>query len=203
MNLSDIRTFVQNQSGNDQFYSATEIDASINHTQLVFNDEVRYNIQPESQNSIAGTQEYTLSNLIGVSEIMYDGSLITIDSLRNILIRMSGFTTANNTGIPKYAYIRNHNILGFLPIPESIKTFIVYQGTAPATLTLDADIPEIPTQYHKTLAYLPLAEYYQKDREFNIAGYWRDLYEKDRDMARNNLLNSQARFVKQTREFES
>jgi hypothetical protein len=199
MNLLAIRTLIQNQTSNDAYYTSTEIDEAINSAQLTFISDVKYNTTPESQNSIASIQEYTLSNLIEVVNVTYDGAILTNDSLENILIRMSGLTTANNTGTPKFFYIRNHNILGLLPIPDSVKVIKVFQKETPATLVTDVSIPEIPVQFHRSLAYLPLAEFCQKDKEFEQALYWRKLFEVDIEKAKAYLKN-QARFIRQVRE---
>jgi hypothetical protein len=72
----------------------------------------------------------------------------------------------------------------------SIALTYAYQGTttAGATYTI-GQIPLIPHPHHDAIYAYAVAEYYQKRRELNDAGYWRGVYELAKKELETDRLN--------------
>jgi hypothetical protein len=128
--------------------------------------------------TVASQQEYAKpTNAISIKRITYEGQ-----KLFKITDREDDALTLNNqtvtaTGTPMY-YWEWDAAIELRPVPGAVGTLKIYTYDLPQTVTASTVI-DVPLRYHPKLANYMLAYMAEKDKNFQAAGNYRQLWMKD------------------------
>jgi hypothetical protein len=74
-------------------------------------------------------------------------------------------------------YVVAGEILYLFPYPADERTIALNYYRLPAAMESDADVPEIPADYHSLLVYYALWRGFQRENDYEAAGYWRNEFD--------------------------
>lgn len=135
--------------------------------------------QTYTTTSVASQQEYNFpTNAMSIKRITYDGKKLSPISFRedDVLTVLNAATTA--TGVPT-SYMIWNNIIYLRPIPStSSLTIKLFANIEPQSVTSTSTL-EIPTEFQMALVNFILSEMSAKNKNYQGAQYYRDLWEKD------------------------
>lgn len=198
MNFLQLLNFTKSQLQQDTFFTDNEIKDSINYAlQEEFPQATRYTDYEATTTSVANQEDYTLpDDCVELDEVSYDGEFLVFMELREIM-KLKSYTISgiDNTGVPDNYTVLSNRILRFFPIPDldSKEIKIYYRGKPPA-LSGDSDVPGIPSQFHRLLAFYVLWQAKMKDNELEQGEYYRKLFEEGKMKAKLFLTGSQPSF---------
>lgn len=160
----------------DNFYSDTEIYELMYAAHLEFARETLCIERVYTTTSVASQFEYSLpENTISVKRITYDGiKLVPITFREDDAITALNANTLE-VGSSQFYYVWNQTV-HLRPMPDTDGLEIkIYSINEPQYITATS-VFEIPTNFHmETLNYV-LSELYGKDKDFNAASYYRNLW---------------------------
>lgn len=160
----------------DSFYSDLELYQLMYAAHMEFARETLCIERVYTTTSVSGQFEYSLpDNTISVKRITYDGVKLVPITFRedDALTGLNAATT--DTGSSQFYYVWNQTA-HLRPIPDTTGlTIKIYSINEPQEITATS-VFEIPTLYQmETLNYM-LSEMYAKDKDFNSASYYRNLW---------------------------
>jgi hypothetical protein len=133
-----------------------------------------------STTTVAATQEYAFpTNVIMVKRVTYDGSKIEPISQRQGDALTLNQNAVTISGAPQW-YAQFNETFTLYPTPDDAKTLKVWGIVEPQAITTATATLEVPSFCHMRLLNYMLAEMYAKDKDFNSAGYYKGLWEKDK-----------------------
>jgi hypothetical protein len=129
--------------------------------------------------TIADTQEYAYpTNVIALKRVSYDGvKLAVIDHRRADALTLNN-TTTTITGSPDY-YTEWNGSVALFPAPNDAKELKLYTYNEPAEITIGSTL-EVPSVFHGRLKNPVLSKMYAKDKDFNSATYYQNLWIEDK-----------------------
>jgi hypothetical protein len=125
--------------------------------------------------TVAAQQEYTYpTNTISIKRVTYNGA-----KLEKISFKEDDYLTGRNqattaTGTPTH-YSEFNNTIYLRPTPAEIGTLKVFAYVEPQAVTTTSTL-EIPSLFHMDLVDFVLARMYAKDKDFNSAQYFQNLW---------------------------
>lgn len=150
-------------------------------------------------NTVAGTQEYTLSsnftdldaqNIIAVS--IQGASAKKLPYFPYNQLRASEpDLDSEGQGLPEYYYIKSGKI-GFWPNPGDIYAVAIDYYSVPTELSDDTDEPIIPIAYRQALVQFALSKEHDFNTDPDLAQKATNEYEQIVALARQNLLSQPA-----------
>lgn len=181
MNLGDIKTQVKRIFGDESEVQLTNDDivrwANSAMVQFVMNNEGILEVTSLA-NSVVDTQEYTLpTNLLVLDSVSYkrssDLSFFTLvgKSLKEFDEYIDGWDgTKYGTGTPVYFH-KYANKLRLFPIPDEngINNIKIYYRKRPLALAVDADVPELPEEYHNAIVDYILDRAFFMDEDYEAS----------------------------------
>ncbi len=128
--------------------------------------------------TVASQQEYAKpTNAISIKRITYEGQKVfKITDREDDSLTLNNQTTTA-TGTPQYYWEWDTNI-ELRPVPDAIGTLKIYTYDIPQTVTAST-VLDVPLRYHAKLADYMLAYMAEKDKNFQAAGNYRQLWLKD------------------------
>lgn len=173
MNLLAMRTEVLGNSQFDPIAYSSRIDAYINEAQRRIARELDV-FELRNTVDLVTVSGTNLADL--PADFLRIVSVVNITDLTNPLrlyvVRESLFDeTPSGTGAPRYYYVggRSPRGLRLYPTPDGAYTLRARYQSSPDTLTLDADIPEIPSDYHDLLITYALMRCYRAENDYEAA----------------------------------
>lgn len=172
MTVGEIKAYVASLVDDLQYayFTETELLRFINQAQqetqkkLVLAGNNWYVKIDQTQSTVVNQANYTLPtdflkmnrlelvNNPGNNEDRYSLKSITLNQ------KDMGFQASDSVGF----YLLK-NILYLNPKPQNIRTIRMYYTYRIAAVVLDADIPDVPPEFHEYLAYLVALKCFQKD----------------------------------------
>jgi len=128
--------------------------------------------------TVVSQQEYAKpTNAISIKRVTYEGQ-----KLFKITDREDDALTLNNqtvtaSGTPQYYWEWDTNI-ELRPLPAAVGTLKIYTYDIPQTVSASTTL-DVPTRYHPRLANFMLAYMSEKDKNFQAASTYRQLWMKD------------------------
>ena len=147
-------------------------------------------------NTVAGTQEYSLSsnfsdidaqNIISVTLQGTVNGKLTYWPFNQLRADQPDFDFQGQA-VPTRYYIRGGNI-GFWPLPADTYTVLIDYYKTPTELSADADEPDIPVAYREALFQYALALEHDFNTDPDLAQKSQNRYEQIVALARQNLLS--------------
>lgn len=181
MTISDLitQTRAQYNATNDTFFADSEIIHYYYEACAIFAREA-YLIEATNTatTTVAGTQTYTVPTYaIIIKRLTYNGQkLEPIDFRQDDGITGMDQNTTNQ-GTPTFYSIFNRQVY-LRPIPDAAQTLKYFTYNMPQPLTSGSTL-EIPEQFHMALIPYALSRMYAKDKDFNAAGYYERLWNKE------------------------
>jgi hypothetical protein len=126
--------------------------------------------------TVASTREYAYpSNASTIRRIEYNGKKLFPITFRDddSLTNQNEVTT--DTGTPEYYEIFDSTIY-LRPIPDTVGTLKMFANCEPQAVTTNSTL-EIPSFTHGALVDYVVAEMAAKDLNFNMAKYYRDIWQ--------------------------
>ncbi len=132
--------------------------------------------------TVAGTQEYAYpTNALGIKRVTYNGRrLEPIDFIKDDQITLWNSATAAQG--PPVAYVEWEETLALRPIPDSAYTLKVYAYCRPQEISAVSTL-EIPAEYHMGLVNLLLSYKASKNKDYDGAKYYKELWAQTVDLA--------------------
>jgi hypothetical protein len=125
--------------------------------------------------TVSGTQEYDFpTNTLAIRRVTYDSKRLSLIDSRQAdsLALYNDLTTT--TGTPAY-WEEWEDVIKLWPTPDSAKTLKVYIYARPQEITSSSTL-EIPVEYHMGLVDLLLSEKCAKNKDYDGANRYRDLW---------------------------
>jgi hypothetical protein len=150
--------------------------------------------------SVASQQEYDWpTNAIAIKRIQYDGRKLMPFTFREDDVITNLNQAVTSTGTPS-SYAVWNNVFYLRPIPStSSLTVKVWAYVEPQPVSLNSTL-EIPTEWHMSLVNFILSEMSAKNKNYQGAQYYRQLWEKDvvraKRLARKKLIGDAFQVVK-------
>jgi len=167
MNLLELRSFIRERLDDEvepYQWSDTFINAAINRAEREAAERALILTSEKTIDVIAGSAYYNLpASTIIVKDMLING--IQIEKVSQIELDGHVNKWQELIGTPKY-YLQNHNKIQLVGIPDANVTINLSIVNRPETkLINDADIPEIPEEYHESLLFYVLYEAYSRRDE--------------------------------------
>jgi hypothetical protein len=135
--------------------------------------------------TVASQQEYSLpSNTLTVKRVTYAGKKLKPISFRedDTITIHNAATTA--TGEPSYYAFWNETLY-LRPVPNAVGTLKVFSFNEPAEVS-STSVLEIPTRYHQGLVDFLISKMAAKDKNFEAASYYMNIWQKTVKEARDH-----------------
>lgn len=131
-----------------------------------------------STTTVASTQEYSYpTNVISIKRVTYNNiRLEPIDMRRmdNLTLNSDPTTITGSS----FCYSEWNGAVVLFPTPDSAVTLKIYSFNEPQVLTASSTL-EVPSVFHSGIINYMLSEMYAKDKDFDSAKYYKDLWIKD------------------------
>lgn len=172
MLVSDIKRRVKRAFGDESGSQITDTDIIdwINDAQI---EICRSNDVIQVIGTIATTINVGLYSLTALADILklvtvkYDGMTLKGMTQQEADEFISTYDQGVlGTGIPQYFWIFAGKITLY-PVPSQVKNLSIYYIRKPLAVAIDADIPEIPVQYHTQIVDYCIARSRQQDNDVN------------------------------------
>lgn len=162
----------------ETFWSQAEFLATIWRACLEISTESKCIENAYTTTTVASTQEYAYpTNTISIKRVTYAGVKLEPIDFR----RADGLSLASSTatGTPMY-YAEWDGVLILYPMPDAAGTLKIYSFSEPAEIQTSSQTLEVPSAFHGRIVNFVLSEMYAKDKDFNSAQYYRNLWEGDK-----------------------
>jgi hypothetical protein len=119
--------------------------------------------------TVIGTGLYALTGLADILKlrmVKYDGMTLKGLSQQEADEFISTYDQGLGTGTPTHFWIFANKITLF-PVPSAVKNLNIYYIRKPLAVAIDADIPELPIQYHKQIVDYCIAHAKQQDDDMS------------------------------------
>ncbi len=180
MTPGDLNTYCRQQynATSDNFFSDTELylymyDAAI---QLAREAKVIRNVYTAP--TVIDQQEYDRpSRSIAIKRITYEGQKLIkiVDKEDDLLTSFNQATT--QTGAPRY-YWEWSTTLILRPVPDAVGTLRIYSFDQPDTVSATSTF-DVPSRYHPDMGNFVLWKMALKDKNFQVARIYQDLWLKN------------------------
>lgn len=147
-------------------------------------------------NTVAGTQEYTLSsetadldsnNIIGVSIQGASNKKLVYWPYNQLRADQPDYDLAGSS-VPQRYYLKAGKI-GFWPVPADAYAVVIDYFKVPTELSGDSDTPIIPVSYRESLMHYALSLEHDYNTDPDLAQKSMNRYEEIVALARQNLLS--------------
>lgn len=166
---------------NDTFFADTEYYSYLYQAEMILASKAKcIHAVDTSISTVAGTRTYSLpTNVIAIKRIEYNGiKLKKYNSFReDDFVTGSSANTASQ-GTPQYYEIFAKTIY-LRPLPNAVQTLKIFAIKQPSAITSTASTIDIPSEHHHTLINYALSRMYSKDKEFEGAIHYRNLWQQD------------------------
>jgi len=168
---------------NDSRYSDLELYDLIYAAQLDLANEAFLIEAVLSTTTVASTQEYDFpTRAIAVKRVTYNGTKLSPISFREDDVLTVLNQTVSTTGTPSsYAFF--DDVFYLRPVPNAAKTLKVWAFTEPSTVSATS-VMDIPTLFHMSIVNFLLSKMSAKDKNYEGASYYWNLWEKDMERAK-------------------
>lgn len=159
----------------ETFWSSSEIMDLIYAACLEIATETECIERTYTTTTVAGTQEYPFPDqTIEIKRVTWNGRKLEPINFRedDILTGLNASTT--DQGEPAY-YAQWNETMVLRPIPNDAQTLKIYSINEPQEVT-STSVLEVPTFSHMRIVNYVLGEMYAKDKDFNSAKYYKDLW---------------------------
>ena len=186
MTLGTLRTQCLGHQFSSNQYS-TYCDEAINEAQADLAQEIEFRalFDVETVTTVAGTITYTLP-----TDYMRSYSLEDTEENQELVFYPVGdydlLDQDFSSGRPSVYTIDRGNIRLY-PTPDAVYSLDFRHYRSPATLAADADIPEIPTRYHKLLRMYALARLFERENDLTQAQFHQERYNQEKSRAAADL----------------
>lgn len=179
MTPTDIATLAKQKwnATTDTFYSDTELYTMIYAAQVDLATEARCIRNVYSTTTVIGQQEYAKpTNCLSIQRVTYDGQ-----KLYKITVSEDDDLTNNNqtsttTGRSQY-YWEWSDVIELRYLPDSALTLKMYTYDLPSTVTAVSTL-SVPVRYHVGIADYLVGHMATKDKNFEAATYYNNLWAK-------------------------
>lgn len=128
--------------------------------------------------TVIGTRIYSWpSLLISVRRVEYDGTALQAIDFRQDDQDTSYSATTTQTGTPLYYAVWGKSIY-LRPVPNAVKTLTIYGYQEPTLLTTASTVLSVPSEFHSDLITYGLMNACLKDKDYDGASYYRDIWDK-------------------------
>lgn len=152
--VTKTRRLLDERDDTNTHFEDDELTDNINDAVMFLATEMEWPIQTSTATSIVGQALYGgPDDFVSLTEAYYDGTPLSIlerDDLKEI---NQEWQSADNA-TPKILYKADNKVFGLYPPPDTANLEIQIQYISlPATLTQDADIPDIHSAFQLCLPY--------------------------------------------------
>lgn len=137
-------------------YSDSELTDYLNQATMFLGTEMEWSIQTSQATSVLNQALYSLpADFISLTELYFNNRKL-------IILEREDLTDINATwqdapsGTPQYAYKADNAVFGLYPAPDSVQagyTIQIQYISLPATLSDNADIPDLHTAFQMCLPF--------------------------------------------------
>lgn len=164
MNLGQLKTLVSEyvDDPNQTYFTPSQLTRFLNLglrevQKLMIGSSQEYNLKCLQTSLVVSQREYTLPedfNKLNRLEVVISGTYPSESVIQLVPITPNQRDLMpSNLGTPQ-AYHYKKNKLVVYPAPDQVKTMrLLYTYTVPE-MTIDADVPDVPEQYHELIAIL-------------------------------------------------
>lgn len=208
MTVGEIKTYVSYLVDDLQFgyFTSTQLDRFINQAQIEVQKKLIragftwYLKIDATLVSVVNQADYALpTDFLEINRLEYvtnpgvSESRITLNSIDG-LSELDYFVEYN--GQPRAFYLKKNNIT-LVPKPDTAGIYLrIYYNYQIANNTVDADVPDIPTEFHEYLAHLVAIKCFIKDgREYSLLAAYTQEVEKNLLMMATSRLQDKPRMV--------
>lgn len=121
-----------------------------------------------SSSTVIGTAAYALpASILSLRSVRFNGIVLgplTINQAEELVNNYDAGTATIGTGVPINFWVWGGQI-NLYPIPNSVGTLKMYYVREPVEVTLGADTPELPVQFHPRIVEYCLAQAYELDND--------------------------------------
>lgn len=158
--LTQLRTFVRHyineEDSVNSHFSDPEINDYLNQGVTFLAVQMEWPEQVDQATAVAEQTLYQLpDDFVALVDVYFDNQKLVILE-RPDLGEISPSWQNDHSGIPKVAYRDNRNVIGLYPTPDATqngKLIQIQYIHLPATLTNDADIPDLHTAFQMCLPF--------------------------------------------------
>lgn len=166
LRLSDVIAEVKTQFGDTSGTELTDdmIARWVNQAQIEIISQSPFNKATATQNSVAGTQTFTLpADVMQVESIQYDG----------VILRNMSFEDANNrfrgaqlgTGTPNTWFVWGNSVYLY-PVPDAVKSLTIFYVKAPSTVSSPNDFLSCPDRYFNAIVEFCMSRAFAMDEDW-------------------------------------
>lgn len=145
-----------NTTPTNTHFSASEIDRYVQQAITLLGTEMEWAFKVSQAASVLDQALYQLpDDFIEATEVYFDGkALMVVD--RGDLSAISTEWQTHPSGLPKYAYKADNDVIGIYPPPSSEyagRTIQIQYIAVPATLSNEADVPDLHAAFQMCLPF--------------------------------------------------
>lgn len=185
MTPTELATYARQQynSTSDDFFSDPEL---YKHIWAAQNDLAREALLIEriyTSSTVIAQRAYDFpTNAIGIKRVEYNGIKLAPINFKEDDALTLGNSSTTASGTPQYYAIWNRAIY-LRPVPDAVNTLTIYSYNAPQEVT-NLSTLEVPEQFHLDLVEYVLWRKSIKDKNFEAAGVYKQLWEEKVKKAR-------------------
>lgn len=163
----------------DNFWSDEEMYQSIYDACLELAREALAIERTYETTTVSGTQAYDFpTNAMSIKRVTWNGRKLTpIDMREDDAITGLNMTTTD-TGTPEF-YFQWNKAIYLRPVPNATQTLKIWTHNFPSTVSANSTI-EVPEEFQMKLVNYCLMKMSEKDRSFESANYYMNLWERDK-----------------------
>lgn len=167
----------------DTFFSDTEILGYIYQGSMEMATDTFLMDRVFTTPAIIGVQEYDYpTNAVAIKRVTYDGIALQHVDFKE-LDALSGYqSSASSPGNPQ-CYAEFNEVFYLWPVPSDVLDIKVYAYVVPQQIIATSEL-DLPQQWHPALINFILREMSAKNKNYNGAQYYGNLWEADKIKAR-------------------
>jgi hypothetical protein len=179
MTPQDVNTLARRKynSVGDEFFSDAELYSYIWTAQMELAREAWVIERTYQATTVASQEEYSYpTNTLAIKRVTYNGLRLEPIDFDEYDDLRGNTTTTTVTGMPSHYLVWN-NTISLFPIPDAAQTLKIYSFNEPQEVTSSSTL-EVPAVYHQALADYLVWQKAMKDKNFEAAGKYEEIWTK-------------------------
>lgn len=145
-----------NSTPSNTHFATSEVDDYIQQAITLLGTEMEWAFQVSQAVAVKDQALYELpSDFIAITEVYFDGKPLSIVE-RGDLSTIATTWQSHPSGLPKYAYKADNDVVGLYPQPDADndgKTIQIQYICIPAALSGESDVPDLHTAFQMCLPF--------------------------------------------------
>lgn len=193
MTLLQLRAAVRKalQEPNTDRFSDSDLTDWLNDGQADVNNRIEFLVQRSTADLVIGEKEVAVpGDFLRFRRFTFDSNPLYITTADALDAEYGDGSWASETGTPTHYYFLSPTTAVIWPTPDAAKTVQLTYSRTPVTMSLDADVPEIPEEWHRLLVLYAVSEARKADRSELWQAAWQE-YEAKTEAAKAEVRRRQ------------